>query len=63
MAERFTGFWEATGRDDDGVYREEVLTTIGPWPLEEILERLRERLETVPAGTNVRIDLIAWADE
>lgn len=53
MAERFTGFW------DDG---EHVATTIGPIALDDLLERLRARLEATPAGTNVRIDLIAWAD-
>jgi len=56
MAERFTGFWEATGPG----HMEEVATTISHWPIEKLLERLRERLETVPPGTLVRVELIAW---
>lgn len=55
MAERFTGFWE-----DNAGREATVATTIGPWPLEEILERIRVRLAEVPAGTTIRIDLIAW---
>lgn len=51
MAECFTGFW------DDG---ESVATTVGPVALDDLMERLRARLEAMPAGTNVRIDLIAW---
>lgn len=55
MAERFTGFWEDNA-DDVGT----VATTIGPIPLEDLLDRLRRRLEEVPPGTTVRVDLIAW---
>lgn len=51
MAERFTGFWE-----DD----ETVATTVGPVPVDVLLERLRVRLEETPPGAHVRIDLIAW---
>jgi hypothetical protein len=57
MAERFTGFWE----DDDGGGT--VLTTITPIPLDDLLERLRARLEALPPGTVVRVDLIAWGGE
>lgn len=57
MAERFTGFWEATGPDVD-----EVATTISYWETDQILDRLRERLESVPPGTHVRVDLIAWSE-
>jgi hypothetical protein len=55
MAELFTGFWEARGADVD-----EVAATIRYEPIGELLERLRVRLEAVPAGTHVRVDLIAW---
>lgn len=57
MAERFTGFWE-TGpsfEEPDGV----VVTTIGPIDLDDLLERLRVRLQATAPGVNVRIDLIA----
>jgi hypothetical protein len=54
VAEHFTGFW------DDG---DTVVTTLGPVPLDDLLERLRVRLEAVPTGTVVRVDLIAWAGE
>jgi hypothetical protein len=56
MAERFTGFWEAEGP----AWEPEVATTISYWPVEELLEHLRQRLELVPPGTHVRVDLIAW---
>jgi hypothetical protein len=55
MAELFTGFWEARGSDLD-----EVFATVRYEPVDDLLERLRVRLESVPAGTHVRIDLIAW---
>jgi hypothetical protein len=54
MAERFTGFWETDGPEP------EVATTISYWGVDELLERLRVRLEQVPPGTHVRVDLIAW---
>ena len=54
----FTGFWEARG---DGV--EEVAVTIQYLPADELLRRLQARLESVPAGTHIRIDVIAWADQ
>lgn len=53
MASHFTGFWE----DDEG--EGNVATTIGPVPLDDLLERLRRRLEAVPDGTTVRVDLVA----
>jgi hypothetical protein len=53
MAERFTGFWE----DNDG--EGNVSTTVGPIGVDDLLERLRVRLEAVPPGTMVRVDLIA----
>jgi hypothetical protein len=57
MAERFTGFWE----DDEGDGT--MATTIVAMPVDALLERLRVRLEEAPAGTRVRIDLIAWTGE
>jgi S-methylmethionine-dependent homocysteine/selenocysteine methylase len=48
---RFTGFFEAGG---------DVSTTVSYVETEDLLERLRARLEAVPPGTWVRIDLIAW---
>jgi hypothetical protein len=54
MAERFTGFWEDDA--DDGT----VATTIVEMPIDALLERLRVRLEAAPAGTRIRVDLIAW---
>jgi hypothetical protein len=57
MTEHFTGFWE----DDDGDGT--MATTIGPIPVDDLLERLRARLEAVPPGTVVRVDLIAWGGE
>lgn len=58
MTPTFTGFWETRGPEPA-----EVATTIGPITITELLGRLRGRLESVPAGTWVRIDLIAWEDE
>jgi hypothetical protein len=58
MAESFTGFWEATG---PGI-EDDVATTISYWSVERLLARLRERLEAVPPGTIMRIELIAWDD-
>jgi hypothetical protein len=54
MAERFTGFWE-----DDST----VATTVGPMLIDDLLERLRVRLQETAPGTVVRIDLIAWDGE
>jgi hypothetical protein len=56
MAERFTGFWEDD--EDDG----NVATTIVAMPVDALLERLRARMEEAPAGTHIRVDLIAWDD-
>lgn len=53
MATHFTGFWD-TGA--------EVATTIGPVPLDALLGRLRARLAAMPAGENVRVDLISYED-
>lgn len=53
MADRFILFWD-TG--------EEVRASIVPVPLDEVLERLRERLLALPPGGTVRIDLIADSD-
>jgi hypothetical protein len=47
---KFTGFWEA---GDD------MAMTFSYVETEDLLERIRVRLEAVPAGTWVRIDLIA----
>jgi hypothetical protein len=55
MAERFTGFWETAGGEG------EVATTVGPIPTEDLLERLRVRLEAAEPGAIIRIDLIAWS--
>jgi hypothetical protein len=57
---RFTGFWDATG---PGLPDGEIAVSIRYEETEVLLERLRERLEAVPPGTHVTIDLIAWADE
>lgn len=54
MAERFTGFWETT--EDPPV----VATTLGPIHVEDLIERLRQRLLEIPPGVNIRIDLISW---
>lgn len=54
MAERFTGFWED---------HETIATTIVPIALEDLLERLRARLEAAGPGVRIRIDLISWEDE
>jgi hypothetical protein len=51
----FTGFWEAQG---DG--EAEVATSIKYLTTEQLLERLRVRLEQVEPGTHIRIDVIAW---
>jgi hypothetical protein len=56
---RFTGFWEATGPDIE----DEVATTINYVEIEDLIERLRKRLESVPPGTHVTVDLIAWSDD
>lgn len=56
---RFTGFWEATGPG----LEDEVATTISYIEVEDLIERLRLRLESVPPGTHVRVDLIAWDRE
>jgi hypothetical protein len=58
MAERFTGFWEARGPDVD-----EVATTVRYESADELLERIRLRLEAAPPGAHIRIDLIAWDGE
>jgi hypothetical protein len=58
MADLFTGFWEAKGGDLDVVF-----TTVRYEPVDVLLERLRVRLAEVPAGTHVRIDLVAWDDD
>jgi hypothetical protein len=54
VAERYTGFW------DDG---EHVRMTLGPMALDELIERLTERLRELEPGRKVRIDLISWRDE
>jgi hypothetical protein len=53
---RFTGFWEASGRDVET----ELAASIKYETVDVLLERLRARLVSVPPGTRVRIDLIAW---
>jgi len=55
---KFTGFYEARGPDTD-----ELATTVSYVPVDELLGRIRVRLNEVPPGTHVRIDLIAWADD
>ena len=54
----FTGFWEMTGPDVD-----EVSCTISYLPADELLERIRVRLEAAPPGVHVRIDLVSWDGE
>lgn len=56
---RFTGFWEATGP----AIETEMSASISYIDTDDLLERLRVRLEAVPPGTHVRIDLIAWDGE
>jgi hypothetical protein len=56
---RFTGFWEASGF----AIEDEVATTFTYVETDDLLERLRARLEAVPPGTHVRVDLIAWDGE
>jgi hypothetical protein len=56
----FTGFWETRFTTDRPP---ELATTVGPVTATELLGRLRARMDDVPAGTWVRIDLIAWEDE
>jgi hypothetical protein len=60
----FTGFWETryTGGGDDAPLPE-LATTVGPITTTELLGRLHARLDDVPPGTWVRIDLIAWGDD
>jgi hypothetical protein len=53
---KFTGFWEASGPR----LEEEIAVTLSYVETEDLLERLRVRLESVPPGTWVRLDLIAW---
>lgn len=52
---KFTGFWESN--DESEV---DVSTTIREVEADELLERLRVRLEAAEPGTHIRIDLIAW---
>lgn len=56
---RFTGFFELRGPGIES----EVSVTISYVEIAELLERLRLRLEAVPPGAHVRIDLIAWDGE
>lgn len=51
---KFTGFLELTGPET-----EQVLTTIGPVELDELLARVKTRIEEAPPGTSARVDLIA----
>lgn len=62
---KFTGFWEATTVSDspDIPPAIELYTTINYWPADVLLERLRMRLEELPPGTHIRLDLIAWDEE
>lgn len=55
---QFTGFWEAQGPE----FEAEVRTTLGPVALDDVMGRLYNRLHELPAGVNVRIDLISWGD-
>lgn len=52
----FTGFLEIRGPDVETT----VSTTIRYLSIDETLDRLRARLEAVPPGTHVRVDLISW---
>jgi hypothetical protein len=57
---KFTGFYESrTPHAED----DEVLTTLSYVELDDLLERLRARLEDVPPGSHVVVDLIAWDSE
>lgn len=55
---RVTGFWESTAPEGQS----EVLTTVTPIPVDELLERLRARLSDASPGTLVRVDLIVWGE-
>ena len=50
---RFTGFMETS----DG---ELMLTTIGPVELDDLIERIRQKIGELPPGVNIRVDLISW---
>ena len=52
---RFTGFMETS----DG---ELMLATVGPVELGELIERIRERVDTLEPGSNIRVELIAWRE-
>lgn len=51
----FTGFWEATG---DGV--DEVATSVKYLTTDQLLERIRARMENAADGTHIKIDIVAW---
>jgi hypothetical protein len=55
----FTGFFEA--RPPHGP--EEVSTSVKYLTTDQLLERLRERMESAEPGTHIRIDVIAWGEE
>jgi hypothetical protein len=53
----FTGFWEAKGEGVD-----EVATSVKYLQTDQLLDRLRERMNSVPPGTHVHIDVTAWGE-
>jgi hypothetical protein len=52
----FTGFWEAEIPNGEA----EVATSIKYLTTEQLLERLRVRMDAAEPGTRIRIDVIAW---
>jgi hypothetical protein len=57
-ARMFTGFWEArTGEE------REVATSIKYLTTDQLLERLRDRMNSAEPGTHIRIDVVAWGEE
>jgi hypothetical protein len=55
----FTGFWEARPPSGD----EEVATSVKYLTTDQLLDRLRERMNAAEPGTHIRVDVIAWGDE
>lgn len=55
----FTAFWEANGPDGEEEMR---FTALQPLPTDELLDRLRDRMNYVPAGTIIRVDMVAVGD-
>jgi hypothetical protein len=57
---KFTGFYEVRVPHGEDVEQEQMLATVAYIETPELLARLSDRLEGVPPGSHIRIDLIAW---